>query len=236
MPWCCMKALANSLELSSRAAARVGPKILSPASWNASTTPSASGASGPTTVNATASLRASSIHSGIDAAGALIRPSSRAVPALPGATSTREIRGERASFHASACSRPPEPMTRSFMLRGVGSVPEVAEAGEYHGDAVLVRGGDHLVVAQAAPGLDDCACPRLRHDVHAIAEGKERIGRNHRSLQREACVPGLDGGDTRRVHAAHLPGAYPKRPSAAAKHDRVRLDEPRDAPGEHEIR
>jgi hypothetical protein len=78
--------------------------------------PSASGASGPTTVNATASLRASSIHSGIEAAAALTSPSSRAVPALPGATNTRETRGERASFQASACSRPPEPMTRSFMI------------------------------------------------------------------------------------------------------------------------
>ncbi|CFP69887.1 Uncharacterised protein [Bordetella pertussis] len=27
-------------------------------------------------------------------------------------------RGERARRHARACSRPPEPITRSFMLRG----------------------------------------------------------------------------------------------------------------------
>src|SRR3954462_15131758 len=42
-------------------------------------------------------------------------PSSRAVPALPGATYTLETRGELASFHASACSRPAPPITSSFM-------------------------------------------------------------------------------------------------------------------------
>jgi hypothetical protein len=41
--------------------------------------------------------------------------SSCAVPALPGATSTSLTRGDCASFQASACSRPPEPMTRTFM-------------------------------------------------------------------------------------------------------------------------
>ena len=47
-----MNALAKSFELSSCAAARVGPKIARPAARNASTMPAASGASGPTTVSA----------------------------------------------------------------------------------------------------------------------------------------------------------------------------------------
>ncbi len=38
-----------------------------------------------------------------------------AVPALPGATNTRSTRGLLPIFHASACSRPPLPMTRTFM-------------------------------------------------------------------------------------------------------------------------
>ena len=37
------------------------------------------------------------------------------VPALPGATNTFATRGDCATFHASACSRPPPPMTRTFM-------------------------------------------------------------------------------------------------------------------------
>src|SRR2546423_13657406 len=57
MPWRVMKALAKSLELSSCAAAWGGPKILSPACLKSSTTPSASGASGPTTVRPMLALR-----------------------------------------------------------------------------------------------------------------------------------------------------------------------------------
>jgi hypothetical protein len=52
MPWRCMKALAKALELSSCAAACVGPKMRRPRLRNRSTTPAASGASGPTTVSA----------------------------------------------------------------------------------------------------------------------------------------------------------------------------------------
>ena len=43
-------------------------------------------------------------------------PFSFAVPALPGATMTSATRGDCATFHANACSRPPEPMMRIFML------------------------------------------------------------------------------------------------------------------------
>ena len=38
-----------------------------------------------------------------------------AVPPLPGATNTCETRGDCDSFQARACSRPPEPMTNSFI-------------------------------------------------------------------------------------------------------------------------
>ena len=75
-----------------------------------------------------------------------------AVPPLPGATSTSETCGDCAHFHASACSRPPEPTIRIFMRR---SVPEVAHAGEHHGHAVLVGRGDDFIVALAAAGLHD---------------------------------------------------------------------------------
>src|SRR6267378_2715592 len=43
------------------------------------------------------------------------RRPSRAVPPLPGATKTFCTRGLCARRHATACSLPPEPMTRSFM-------------------------------------------------------------------------------------------------------------------------
>ncbi len=109
-----MNALAKSLELSSCAAERVGPNTARPAARKASTTPAASGASGPTTVSAACS-RANATRSAIAVSATLASPGSRAVPALPGATYTLVTRGDCASFHASACSRPPPPMTRRFM-------------------------------------------------------------------------------------------------------------------------
>src|SRR3954468_23446194 len=104
-------------------------------------------------------------------------PLSSAVPALPGATKTFCTRGLCASFHASACSRPPDPMTSNFI-----SMPEVAHAGEQHGHAALVSGGDHLGVAHAAAGLDDRGCAGVNDDIDAVAERKERVRGHRRSL------------------------------------------------------
>src|SRR5262245_19338832 len=49
-----------------------------------------------------------------------------AMPALPGALQSFETCGDWASFHTSACSRPPEPTTRSF----IGAIESGTEAGE----------------------------------------------------------------------------------------------------------
>jgi hypothetical protein len=114
MPWRAMKRLAKSLEASNWAAALVGLKMRRPRSRNASTTPAASGASGPTTVAWISSFSAKRTRSAIALIGTLKTPSSRAVPALPGATYTRETLADCASRHAIACSRPPEPMMRIF--------------------------------------------------------------------------------------------------------------------------
>src|SRR6266705_1699628 len=85
-----------------------------PAARKASTTPAASGTSGPTTVSATCSVRANATSSATSVVATLVSSGSSAVPPLPGATKTFPTRGEQAIFQASACSRPPEPMTRTF--------------------------------------------------------------------------------------------------------------------------
>ena len=54
-------------------------------------------------------------------------------------------------------------------------MPEVAQAGEHHGEARRVGGGDHLVVAHRAAGLDDRRRARLRHHIEPVGEGKERV-------------------------------------------------------------
>ena len=86
MPCRCMKALENAFELSSCAAAWVGPKMRSPRARNTSTTPCDSGASGPTTVSATFSRCAKSASAAGSVMATFSRRVSVAVPPLPGAT------------------------------------------------------------------------------------------------------------------------------------------------------
>src|SRR5260221_6723952 len=136
------------------------------------------------------SRRQKSISCAVPDKGTFSTPASLAVPPLPGATNTFCTRGLCASFQASACSRPPAPMTSSFM-----SVPEVAHAGEHHGDAVLVGGGDHLVVAHAAAGLDHRARAGLGESVEAVAEREEGIRRPPRAAARKLGGGCLQRGD-----------------------------------------
>src|SRR5688572_18581586 len=138
------------------------------------------------------SLRAKATSSGTSRTAILSRPPSRAVPPLPGATNTFCTRGLCASFHAIACSRPPLPMTRSFI-----SMSEMPDAGEYHGDATLVGGGNHLVVAHAAAWLDHGAGSRIDHRIEAVAERKEGVRGGDRAFEGELRVLRLDDGDAR---------------------------------------
>src|SRR3990167_8377080 len=115
MPWRRMKAFEKALELSSCAAALVGPKMRRPWARNSSTTPAASGASGPTTVRPIFSCCAHSRSARTSVMAILSRWLDRAVPPLPGATKTRGTPGDWLSFQAMACSRPPPPMTSTFM-------------------------------------------------------------------------------------------------------------------------
>ena len=101
MPWRCMKALAKALELSSCAAAWVGPKMRRPRARNTSTTPAASGASGPTTVSAIFSAAAKSAS----AAGSVIGTFSSARVERGAAVARRHV--DRLHLAATApASRP----------------------------------------------------------------------------------------------------------------------------------
>src|ERR1044071_2413206 len=98
---------------------------------------------------------------------------------------------------------------------------EMAHAREHHGDAALVGGGDDLVVADAAPGLDNGRRAGVGDDVGAVAERKEGVGGDRRAAQREAGALRLDGRDARAVHPAHLPRADAERASRAREDDGV---------------
>src|SRR5689334_4666103 len=198
MPWRLRNSLVKAFEPSSRAAACRGPKQRRPAAWKASTTPITSGASGPMIVSPTFSAFASATRPATSSAATstLRTRGSVAVPPLPGATSTPETLGDCAHFQASACSRPPEPTIRTFMGK---SVPEMAHAGEDHRHAVLVRGGDHFVVAPAATGLHDRLDAVFRGGIDAVAEREERIGCHGAAVDDQAFVLRLERRHVRRV-------------------------------------
>jgi exodeoxyribonuclease VII large subunit len=80
-----------------------------------STMPAASGVSGPTTTRSTALRRQNSITAAWSATSSATHSASRAIPALPGAHQSFVTSGDAAIFHASACSRPPEPSKRMFI-------------------------------------------------------------------------------------------------------------------------
>ena len=58
-------------------------------------------------------------------------------------------------------------------------MPEMPRAREHHGDAVVVGGLDHLVVAHGAAGLDHGGGAGFDRDQEAVGEGKERVGCDH---------------------------------------------------------
>src|SRR5208283_3215892 len=112
------------------------------------------------------------------------------------------------------------------------SVPEMATAGEYHGDAVLVASSDGLVVALRSAGLDDGGDPRSRGDVRPITKREEGVRSQHGPA---GPIAGLFDGDSHRVKAAHLPRAHAQELSRAGDNDRIRLDHAADPPGEDKV-
>src|SRR5439155_217197 len=73
-----------------------------------------SGASGPTTTRSTRSSCASGTREAGSSARAGWHVASLAIPGFPGAACSSVSRPLRASAHASACSRPPDPTTSTF--------------------------------------------------------------------------------------------------------------------------
>ena len=129
MPPSAMTCLANALEPSIMAAARAGPKHAIPASRTASAAPATSGTSGPITTRSAASSPASAaMAAGSDAVTGWVCASA-AIPGLPGAACRLVTAGSWARARTMACSRPPEPMTRT---RTAASLPADFVVGPAH--------------------------------------------------------------------------------------------------------
>src|SRR5438046_1918947 len=93
-----------------------------------------------------------------------------AMPALPGAHHSFVTSGEAAIFHANACSRPPEPITRIFMesagCRGCSTAPGSHESASFRkGDRLFVtsRSSNDLLQGRDMPGKRAAAGGRCRH-------------------------------------------------------------------------
>src|SRR3954454_24164233 len=145
-----------------------------------STRPPTSGASGPTT---TRSTRRSFAAATIPFRFPTLIPSpsnpSRAIPGLPGVVRTSGCWGLRASDRASACSRPPEPTTRTRVT-------------SERSDEVFDRDrGERLVAGGAA-----------RPELHRDARHRRLVGRLddvHEVVLPERRPLRLDGG-AQRLH------------------------------------
>src|SRR5258708_37856935 len=89
-----------------------------------------------------------------------------------------------------------------ILLRGL--VQEMAHAGEDHGEAEAVGGGDDIIVAHGAAGLNYCGGAGFRGFFPAVREREEGVGGYDGALQRRLCFHhgACCGGDT-----THLAGA-----------------------------
>src|SRR5829696_5881390 len=81
------------------------------------------------------------------------------------------------------------------------SMLEMAHACKNHGEIVLVGGGDDFFVAHRTSGLNHRGDSMLRSFVNAVAEREERIGRKHRTGNRQLRS---HRADLHGVNARHL--------------------------------
>ena len=97
-------------------------------------------------------------------------------------------------------------------------------AGEDHGQAGIVGGGNDFFVAHRSAGFDDGFDTGFRRSVDAIAEREESIGRHHGPVDRQAGILGFPAPDTGGVNAAHLPGPGAAEAAVTGDGDRITLD------------
>src|SRR5581483_728649 len=150
--------------------------------------PKARGLSGPTTVKSICFSPAnpskpgrSSADTGAHCASPLpCFNSSSAMPAFPGAQTSFLTRGDCASFQTRACSRPPDPMTRTFMAAiQAGPPPQVQKKSQ--GARAFRLAGSLRSPPETSPLLLGVTCSHKRcicthHSLGCVfAEGGFRL-------------------------------------------------------------
>ena len=155
----------------------------------------------------------------------------RPCPDCPGATNTADTRADWATFHASACSRPPAPMTRTRTAQCLKWRMPVKTIAMPCSSAAAMTSASR----RRSAGLDHRGDALLGGRVQSVAEREERVGSHDRAGRIETFVARFHARDARRDDAAHLAGTDADRRAVAREHDRVRLDVLADAPREQQV-
>ncbi len=94
-------------------------------------------------------------------------------------------------------------------------MPEVANAGKDHREALLIGGGDHLRVAERPARLDHGGRAGFRRGEEPVGEGKERVGCDDRAFGQRlggasaALIAAMRAESTRLICPAPMPTVAP---------------------------
>ena len=105
------------------------------------------------------------------------------------------------------------------------------DAGEHHGESQSVRRRDDVVVTHGTSRLNYGRDPVARRLLDSIGKGKEGVGGEHGSFERQN---GFHGAHFDGIHTAHLSGANAHDLSRTRVDDGVRFDVLGDSPAELE--
>src|SRR5690554_31536 len=111
----------------------------------------------------------------------------------------------------------------------------MAHAGEDHGDAVLVSGVDHFLVAHGAARLDHGGDAGRCRSIDVVLEREEGVRGHDRTLHFQAFVGGLDASDFGAVNAAHLACAHADGAAGFGVHDGIGFHVLGHFPGEQQV-
>ena len=100
-------------------------------------------------------------------------------------------------------------------------MPEMPVAGEHHGHARGIRGGDDFRVAHRAARLDAGGSSGVDRGLQAVGEREHRVGGDDAACKVESGFLGFPNRDPRGIHAAHLAGSDAKGPVGAGVNDGV---------------
>src|SRR5580698_4964153 len=115
------------------------------------------------------------------------------------------------------------------MRRFFSLVEEVAHAGEDHGEVEAVGGGDDVVVAHGAAGLNHGGGAGFGGFFDAVGEWEKGVGGDDAAGERRLR---FHHGDFYGINAAHLAGSDAEGGAVFGEDDGVGFDVLRDFPGE----